>query len=170
MRIILFILLFLAGAAIAVYAAGSRMEPGHTARRSLHLRAAPHKVFAVLADFGGQAAWRSDLKSVRRKADSSDEVWIEEGKQGEMPLATTEIIPESKIVRTIADPKLPFGGKWTYQVVPEGSGSALIITEEGEVYNPFFRFVFKRFMDPHKTIEVFMHDLAKHLGEEGRID
>jgi hypothetical protein len=72
-------------------------------------------------------------------------------------------------VRTIADPSLPFGGKWVYDVAPDGSGSTLTITEDGKVYNPIFRFVSRYFMNQAGTIETVMRDLAKHFGEEPRI-
>ena len=45
------------------------------------------------------------------------------------------------MVTRIADPHLPFGGTWTYEIAPTETGSTLTITEKGEVYNPVFRFV-----------------------------
>jgi hypothetical protein len=48
-------------------------------------------------------------------------------------------------VLQIANPALPFGGTWTYEVRPTPHGSTLTITEDGEIYNPLFR-VMARFV------------------------
>jgi hypothetical protein len=66
-------------------------------------------------------------------------------------------------VNRIADPKLPFGGSWTYEVSAAGSGTELNITENGEVYNPLFRFVSRFIMGHTATIEKYQRDLAARL-------
>ena len=59
----------------------------------------------------------------------------------------------------IADPDLPFGGTWTYELKPDGGGTQLVITERGEVYNPIFRFM-SRFVFSHTaTMERFVASL-----------
>ena len=82
---------------------------------------------------------------------------------GEMPLETVEAVAPQRLVRKIG-PGLPFGGTWTYELTPEGGGTQLKITEDGEVYNPIFRVVGK-FMDQTATITGFMTGLAKKFGE-----
>jgi len=66
----------------------------------------------------------------------------------------------------IADTELAFGGSWTYELArtPTG-GTSLSITEDGEVYNPIFRFMSKFFFSPVATIEKVQRSLAKKLGE-----
>ena len=65
----------------------------------------------------------------------------------------------SLLVARITDVTLPFGGTWTYRIVPAAAGSELTITEDGEVYNPIFRFM-SRFVFGHTaTIDGFLADL-----------
>ena len=64
----------------------------------------------------------------------------------------------------MADPKLPFGGTWTYEVQPDGTGSAVTITEDGEVYNPIFRFVSRFFIGYEGTLRQYASDVERKLG------
>jgi len=58
---------------------------------------------------------------------------------------------------------IPFGGTWTYDITPSGSGTQLRITERGEVYNPIFR-VASRFVFRHTaTMEEFLRNLEEKL-------
>lgn len=83
-----------------------------------------------------------------------------------MPLETIESVPHQKLVRKIADPKMPFGGTWTFELADsDGGGCVLTVTENGEVYNVIFRAVSKLF-DMHSTIDGFMKALGKKLGED----
>lgn len=68
--------------------------------------------------------------------------------------------PPSLLVTRISDPKLPFGGSWTYRLDPAGqAASDLTITEDGEVYNVIFRFVSRFILGHHATMDAFIRDL-----------
>ena len=73
--------------------------------------------------------------------------------------------PPSKIVTRIADSSLAFGGTWTFEVFQNDSGSELVLTENGEIYNPIFRLLGKFFFSPYETIDTYMADLKKKVGE-----
>jgi hypothetical protein len=64
--------------------------------------------------------------------------------------------PPHRFVTEIVKKGLPFGGTWTYEFVPQDSGTTLTITERGEVYNPFFRFVSRFVMGHTRSIDEFM--------------
>jgi uncharacterized protein YndB with AHSA1/START domain len=148
---------------------GSRLPVAHVATRVLLVGQPRDTVWKLLTDFPNQAAWRSDVKSVRRKEGAAKETWIEDGSNGEMPLETTELEAPHRLVRTIVDPSLPFGGSWTYELAEEGTGTRLTITENGEVRQPIFRFVSHYLMNQAGTIESVMKSLAAHFGEPARI-
>jgi hypothetical protein len=58
---------------------------------------------------------------------------------------------------------LPFGGTWTFDVAAAPGGTSLTITEDGEVYNPIFRFMSKTVFSPYKTIDTYQADLRRRL-------
>ena len=70
-----------------------------------------------------------------------------------MNYEVVDAIPGRRLVTKIADRNLPYGGSWTYEILADGSGSMLSITEAGEVYNPIFRFVSKFVMGHTATID-----------------
>ena len=67
----------------------------------------------------------------------------------------------------IADPNLPFGGTWTYELTPQADGSTMLrITENGEIRNIFFRFVSRFLMGYTKTMEDYLNALGQKFGEK----
>jgi hypothetical protein len=75
--------------------------------------------------------------------------------------AIVEQAPPNRFVSAIVKKDLPFGGTWTYEFSPLRAGTSLTITERGEVYNPFFRFVSRYVMGHTKSIDDFMAALRK---------
>jgi hypothetical protein len=65
----------------------------------------------------------------------------------------------------IADKDLPYGGQWTYELEPQGLQTALRITEDGEIYNPVFRFVSRFVMGHTATIDNYLRALASRTGD-----
>lgn len=63
----------------------------------------------------------------------------------------------------IADPNLPFGGTWTYDLVPGDQACSLTVTEDGEVYNPLFRFVSRFIIGHTATIDSYLKALQTKL-------
>ena len=112
-------------------------------------------------------SWRLNVIKVERLPDQNGHpVWRETYKSGEsLPLEMLESLPPRRLVGRIADPKLPFGGTWTYEIMPADGGCTITITERGEVYNPIFRLV-SRFMNQAGTIEEYLTYLAHKFGEE----
>jgi uncharacterized protein YndB with AHSA1/START domain len=151
---------------------GALLPKGHVARRSAQFAQPADSVWAVISDFASQAAWRPDIKAVERLDDRNGKpVWREVSKGGDkVPYETTEMDAPRRLVRTIADPSLPFGGRWLYEIVPAAGGSRLTITEEGEVYNPVFRFVSHFFLDMGATAEAYLKALGARFGETPHIE
>lgn len=165
------ILLILAPLVVALIAAigtmgvvGMLMPKSHRATRSVRLGVAPEQVWSVVTDFENAASWRG-LKKVERLADRNGHpVWNEVGRQGAMPIEIEVFEPPRKMVGRIADPHLPFGGTWTYEFSPESNGCRLRITEDGEIYNPVFRYI-ARIIGYSATIEGYLKTLGKRLGQ-----
>ena len=68
------------------------------------------------------------------------------------------------LVTRIAEAGLPFGGTWTYDISPEAAGARLTITENGEIYNTFFRFMARFILGYQGTMRSYMTALEKRLG------
>ena len=137
---------------------GAALPKEHVASRKILLRAAPNDVFALIA---GPSDWRGLKYELLTESPLK---WRETDSSGDaITYERVETIAGARIVNRIADPKLPFGGSWTYQIEPIGSGTELTITENGEVYNPLFRFVSRFIMGHTATIEKYQRDLVAHF-------
>jgi Polyketide cyclase / dehydrase and lipid transport len=145
--------------AAVVVAIGAALPKGHVASRRMTLKASPGEVFALIA---GPSDWRG-LKYERLAENPL--TWRETDSNGAITYERVETVAPARIVNRIADPKLPFGGSWTYEIVPNGTGTELTITENGEVYNPLFRFVSRFIMGHTATIEKYQRDLSARLKE-----
>src|SRR5439155_11902889 len=120
---------------------GSRLPKSHTASRTVRFRRSAEEIFDTLTDYRSFPSWRADVKSVR-ELDDGRRGWIETTRHGDMPLEIIESDRPQKFVTRIADPKLPFGGTWTWQIVSIAPEECEVtVTEDGEIYNPLFRFM-----------------------------
>lgn len=149
---------------------GSRLGQSHRASVTKSFPVPPDVIWSTITDVEGFPSWRAGVTRVERLPDRNGyPVWIEEGRSGKMRLAVERMEPPRVLVGRIADPKLPFGGTWTYEIMPEETGSRLTITEDGEIYNSLFRFVARFIVGYEGTIRSYMASLEKRLaGSQAR--
>jgi hypothetical protein len=150
------------GGVVAVVALiGASLPVAHSASRTSRINLPPEALYALLIDVDRYPTWRTDLKKLERLPDRDGHpAWVETMRTGRIPMYFERMERPSLLVGRIADPSLPFGGSWTYHISPASGGSDLTITEDGEVYNPIFRFM-SRFVFGHTaTMEAFMKDVA----------
>ncbi len=159
------IALVVVGALVAIVALiGSRLPQSHRASVEETLTAPPDAVWRTITDIDAFPSWREGLKRVQRLPDRDGRpAWIEEGRSGKMTLTVERLEAPRLLVGRIADPGLPFGGTWTYEITPTSGGSRLRITEAGEVYNPVFRFMARYIFGYEGTIRSYMTSLQKRL-------
>jgi hypothetical protein len=156
----------LVGLVVLVVLIGYALPAEHTASRSARVRKSPRETFDVIRDVASGPAWRRDLARVEVLAAPGGKVrFREEGRHGAILFEIEADDAPRRLVTRIADEALPFGGTWTYELEPDGSGTRVTITERGVVKNPVFRFM-SRFVFGHAaTIEAYLEDLGKRLGE-----
>jgi uncharacterized protein YndB with AHSA1/START domain len=158
--------------ALIIVAVGAMLPVKHTASRQIKLHQPAESVFALINDPTTFPAWRGKVKGSKEiKVEilpdkGGHRMFRETGADGTILYEVVSAEPNKRLVTRIADPSLPFGGRWTYDVLPESDSTTLRITEDGEVYNPLFRFV-SRFIFGHSaTIERYLRDVGKKFGED----
>jgi uncharacterized protein YndB with AHSA1/START domain len=160
-----YVALALGGVILAVVLVGYALPKSHRASRTASYAAPPAVVFARIADVGRYADWRSDVARIERLPDEDGHVvFREHGKHGPILFRIEESTPPSRMRTRIADPSLPFGGTWTYELTSTATGGTeLTITEDGEVSNPIFRFISRVFLSQTASIEAFQTALTRAL-------
>ncbi len=166
MKIVLIVIAVLVAVVIIVIAVGYSLPVKHTAVGEARLRQPPAAIFAVITDVKSFPSWRPSVKTVEVLPDSGGKRRFREvGSDGSILYEVDRAVPDKQLVTRIADPSLPFGGSWTYDLIASGDSTTLRITEDGEVYNPFFRFVSRFVLGHTRTIDRYLIDMAKLFGE-----
>lgn len=162
-QIALIILGVLAALVLVIVVVGWRLPVAHVATSSVQLHASPDSVFALISTPENYPSWRGDVKKVDVTTEQGVTRFREDGSNGPILFEITEKVPPRRFVTKIADKSLPFGGRWIYEITPTATGSELRITEEGEVYNPIFRFVSRFIMGHTATIDAYLAAVGKRL-------
>lgn len=158
-RILSYVLAGVAFAALAIVVTGFFLPREHSASVRAHYNTPPQQIYEAIVDVAAGSAWRTGLDSVQILKQAPLK-WREFASWGNLTMVLDEATSPSRIVSRIADTSEGFGGTWTYEIVAEGTGSAVTITEEGEVYNPLFRFMSKFVFGHYKSLETYTTDLG----------
>jgi len=133
-------------AVVAGVAVGRGLPVAHSASRAATFAAPPERVWATI----------------------NDPAFMRSRGVGDVKTQVVESTPPRRLVRRIVGER-DFGGTWTSELEPSaGGGTRLVITEDGEIYNPFFRFVSRYVLGHHRTIDAFMGALRERLTADAR--
>lgn len=164
MKIAVILLGTLALLALVVAVVGWSLPVKHRASRSATYPATPGAVYAAITKVEDFPAWRTGIRKVEVvEPVAGGRRFREFSGDGAILFIVEEAVPPTRLVTRIADHSLPFGGSWTYELAPAATGTSLRITEDGEVYNPIFRFM-SRFVFGHQaTIDTYLTDLGRRF-------
>jgi polyketide cyclase/dehydrase/lipid transport protein len=164
MRYVLITAAVLGAIVLIVVIVGWSLPRDHHAMGEATLKTSPQSLYQLITDVDHFPNWRSSVKRVERVPDSAGKTRFREiGDDGTILYEVESAVPNQRLVTRIADPTLPFGGSWTYELIPRGDSTTLRIIENGEVYNPIFRFV-SRFVVGHTaTIDKYLNDVRQYL-------
>jgi len=164
LRIGLVVLAALVLIVVFVAGAGLMLPRDHVATRRATVPTAPDAVFAAIVDVGSYAAWRTSLSAVEVLPPVDGRArWVEVSGRDRIAMEQVERLPPRRLVTRIADPDLPFGGTWTFELAPADGGTSVTITERGEIRNPIFRVAARFVFGYGATMETFLDELSARL-------
>ena len=144
---------------VVVLIIGKLLPKKHTATVEQKFTVEKSLLWNRIRNFDKHAEWRT---SVSKTEVLNPTKWKEFNKRGEkITFEIIEEVPSERLVSKIVDDDLPFGGEWVFEITESGTQTVLKITENGEVYNPIFRFIGYFFMDESATMKQYMSDLEK---------
>lgn len=132
MRWVLYAALAIGVVVMVVVAIGAMLPKQHTASRSVSVALPPDALYKLLTEI----------------------------KFGDVAVRIERQEPPSLLVTRVVEGQ-PFGGTWTYRIVPAAGGSRLTITEDGEVYNVIFRFMSRFVLGHYATIDAYLANLKR---------
>jgi uncharacterized protein YndB with AHSA1/START domain len=153
---------------LVVVTIGAFLPQQHISTCAARFHQPPDAIWQVITDYAKFPAWRKDVTRVEMLAAVNGKPsWREFDNQGgSIPYEVMAMVPPRALVVRIADPKLPFGGTWTYEISSAKDGSSLVrITEDGEIYNPIFRFASRFVLGYSRTQEQYLQELGAKFGQ-----
>jgi hypothetical protein len=146
-----------------MFAMGAMLPREHVASASVAVPVPQTRVWQLIEDVDKQPSWRTGLLSVEPMASQDGHrCWNEIQKHMRMPMCEeVTVAPSTRVVR-IADPSLPFGGTWTYELQPIGAGATrLEITENGTTEPALYRFIDHYIYHEDTMIKQYEDDVQK---------
>ncbi len=163
LRYIVIIVGLMVAVVALVLIVGSALPEKHTVTREATYRATPEQLFTLIRNVSDYPSWQKSSSRVEVLPDVDGKPRFRETNSGQaITYALSDIVPNRRMMSIIVDSKLPFGGSWTYELIPGAAHdlTTLRITEDGEVYNPVFRFVSKYVMGHSATIDKYLASVA----------
>jgi hypothetical protein len=167
MKRVLAVVAVLVGIVLIVVLIGAALPVKHVATRGAVFHQTPDAIWQAITDYQDFPSWRSTVKRIEPLPSTNGLfAWREIDSHGNrLPMEAVEAQPPARLVTRIAGSKLPFGGTWTYEIAPVSGGTQLRITENGEVYNPFFRFVSRFIIGEHAIMDTYLRALGAKFGQ-----
>jgi hypothetical protein len=157
----------LIGLVLVMAVIGLMLPRAHVVARRATLAKPPAEVWRALVEVEAHPAWRRGVKRIEVLEPAR---FREHSAHGAILFEVTESREPALRITRIADDKLPFGGRWIYELSPDGEGTRLAITEDGFVKQPVFRFLARTVFSQSATIEKFLADLGTHLGVPAHVE
>lgn len=115
---------------------GGMLPQDHVATRTVSFRRSPEELWALI----------------------NDPTVMDARGQGMGKIETVESVPPRLLVRKVVGER-DYGGTWTCEIAPTAEGCTLTITENGYVYNRFFRFMSRYVIGHYRSIDGVMASL-----------
>lgn len=168
MKIALIVIGVLVLLILAVVGIGYLLPVKHTASRAASFHAAPERLFSLIT---GPQNWRPDVvKCEPVSGNGGGNFQRETTRNGEtLTYELLDLDPPKSLKRRIATTGLPYSGKWTFSLQPSSGATTVRITEDGEVYNPIFRFMSRFVFGQTATIDAYLRALGKATDDNVQI-
>ncbi|HUO52756.1 MAG TPA: SRPBCC family protein [Gemmatimonadaceae bacterium] len=155
----------------AAYWMGSRLPPDHVATVRAHFRVPPDSVYAAVFDVAAYPSWRSGVSHVEVLPERNGRrVWRESAGTSTLEYEFTVALPPMRLVSTLVTPDAGFAGRWMFHFIPEGTGTNVMLAEEGHVGNPLFRFVMHYVSGERASVERYLGQLGKRFGDTVKVE
>jgi hypothetical protein len=169
MRIVLIVIGALVLIAVAIVGIGAMLPKRHVVSRIAAYHATPDQLFSLII---GPQNWRRDVVRWENVPDAGGRVLTRETTRDGQTIIyelLERVVPTS-VKRRIATENLPYSGTWTYSLQSNDGVTTVRITEDGEVYNPIFRFMSRFVLGQTGTMDAYLRALGEATGQPIRAE
>jgi len=164
--------LLIAILAFVLHQIGSSLPAEHQHTCTLRLKQSPESVYALIAGLESWPKWDTGVTGidVLPQRNGHDCIRMHLGRN-RMVLERTRHEPPSVHEMTIADEGANmFSGQWLHEIKRDGPGCVVTLTEKGTIGPTIPRAIARKFADPTMYLKRHLKMVAKHFGEEPRIE
>jgi len=164
MRTLAYLVVLLVASIAIMFVVGRSLPVTHLASRGERFDAPLDTVWRIVTDVAAYPSWRAEVSRVELLQNVEGRMaWREESRGDAVEYVAEEVTAPERFTVRITSTGLPYGGRWLYELHPDTGGTRLTITEEGEIYNPLFRFLSKYVFGQTSTIEKYLGALGARL-------
>ena len=119
----------------------------------------------------GAQNWRPDVTRYEVLPVEGDRELMRETTRhgGTITYELVDRTPPTSLKRRIATENLPYSGTWSFWLEPNGENTVGRITEDGQVFNPVFRFMSRFVLGQTRTMDAYLRALGQATGQEIKV-
>ena len=162
MKIVIIVLLVLAILPLII---GLFLPTERTFVKTAQFKSSPQEIWNVITDIKGQEEWRNDVKSIEmNNTQKGQEKWTEIPKKGK-PITFQVKTYEPPHRFDIEIVESGFSGYWEGRINEKNGGTEIEFKEVVVISNPYFKTLSYLFLDLNQTMDLYLANLKKKLGE-----
>lgn len=167
MKIFWTALLVALGLVIAATLVGMILPRQHIATFSEHADRVPEEIWNVMTEVRQYPQWKPDVKDVVVISGEAEPLaWTETSLRDEVTSyrVINSLEPLTWEIQVI-HPQIPPGGKWLFELKPNGEGTDISVTETAQVRNPLMRFIDRFILGYTHPVQRYLKALQQRLDE-----
>ncbi|MBI3188117.1 MAG: SRPBCC family protein [Gammaproteobacteria bacterium] len=167
--LIIFLMLFTFFLAILAYGYSLPVEHEITMRR--HYAKPVAEVWQIIVDYKNYSQWRQNVYEVNEiPAEGKFDAWKEVDANGHSIAFEIVSLETNRImIIEIKDATLPYDGQWTFELIPDATGTIVKITEHGKIDNLILRVIAHFVSGYTKNMDAWFNSLDNKFALEARI-
>lgn len=129
---------------VVILAYGYSLPTAHQITMQRHyVHKTPDEIWRILVDYRKYSQWRENVYEITDMPSKGGyDAWKEVDADGHsVPYEIIGHSPGTQLIIEITDAKLPYGGSWTFDLLPDEKGTIVKITENGKIDNLFLRVI-----------------------------
>ena len=156
---------------LAMLAYGYSLPVEHEITRQRHYSKPVAEVWKVIVDYQNYSQWRQNVYEVNQiPAEGKFDAWKEVDANGHsIAFEIVNLETNRLMIIEIKNATLPYNGQWTFELMPETTGTIVKITEHGKIDNLILRVIAHFVSGYTKNMDTWFNSLDNKFAFEARI-
>jgi Polyketide cyclase / dehydrase and lipid transport len=156
---------------IVVLAYGYSLPVEHKTTMQRHYDKKADELWDIIVDYRKYSQWRQNVYEVNEMpAKGVYEAWKEVDANGRsVAFEIVGYLPGVQMIIEMTDTTLPYGGSWTFDLLPDATGTVVKITENGKIDNLVLRVIAHLVTGYTSSMNAWLNSLDNKFALESRM-